>query len=105
VIDRSVARPLPMPIAPRLTRRPRIAALAALGGLAMLAACTSPEASRTRGGGPGADIRNVDARIQMHAGSRMYHQTPCLIPDERCTGPLPSSGLPGDFPAPTRERR
>ena len=69
-----------------------------------LAACGSPEAERTRGGGRGADVNNRDAVIEMHQGSRMYYDTPCLIPDKQCTGPLPASGLPGDFPEP-RPRR
>ena len=77
--------------------------LAAAGTLA-LGACGSPEAERTRGGGRGADTNNRDAVIEMHQGSRMYYDTPCLIPDKQCTGPLPASGLPGDFPAP-RPRR
>ena len=63
-----------------------------------LAACGSPEAERSRGGGKGADTNNRDAVIEMHQGSRMYYRTPCLIPDKECTGPLPASGLPGDFP-------
>ena len=63
-----------------------------------VAACHSPEASRARGGGRGADVGNRDPVVQMHAGSRVYYDTPCLMPDKKCTGPLPASGLPGDFP-------
>ena len=62
------------------------------------AACRSPEASRSRGGGSGADVRNRDPVVEMHAGSRMYNRTPCLLPNDKCTGPKPASGLPGDFP-------
>ena len=65
-----------------------------------VAACASPESRRARGGGPGADVRNRDPVVQMHAGSRMYYETPCLLPEERCTGPQPASGLRGDFPLP-----
>lgn len=48
----------------------------ALGGLAC-----SPEATRARGGGPGADPGNhpVNGAVQMHGGQRpgqMYYQTP-----------------------------
>jgi hypothetical protein len=70
--------------------------------LAALAAtaCRSPEGKRARGGGPGADLGNRGRVVQMHAGSRMYFETPCLLPEDRCTGPRPASGLPGDFPAP-----
>lgn len=70
----------------------------AVGLLAMCAACYSPEGRRVRGGGPGGDVQNRDPIVQLHAGSRMYHKTPCLLPNDKCTGPKPASGLPGDFP-------
>lgn len=57
-----------------------------------LAACASPEASRVRGGGPGADRGNRDVRVEMHEGSEPYFRTPCRA-HEPCTGPLPYSGL------------
>jgi hypothetical protein len=39
--------------------------------------CTSPEATRTRGGGPGADIGNHPrGEVQIHAGADMYYRTP-----------------------------
>jgi hypothetical protein len=45
-----------------------------------LAAC-SPEASRTRGGGPGADTGNRTAEVQLHSGgSQAYYGTPNLNP-------------------------
>jgi hypothetical protein len=44
------------------------------------AACTSPEATRTRGGGPGADVGNRSEHVEMHAGSQPYWETPQLIP-------------------------
>jgi hypothetical protein len=43
-----------------------------------LMACTSPEASRTRGGGLGADVGNRGHVVQMHEGSRPFHKTPRL---------------------------
>jgi hypothetical protein len=49
-----------------------------------LGACTSPEAQRTRGGGPGADVGNRDTGVEMHAGAHPYHQTPCRKPMEEC---------------------
>ena len=79
------------------------AAIGFVGAVFALAGCVSPEARRTRGGGSGADIRNRDPVVEMHAGSRMYFETPCLLPEERCTGPAPASGLPGDFPEPQRK--
>jgi hypothetical protein len=52
--------------------------LAAL--LLYLTACASPETTRTRGGGPGADMGNRDKNIQMHEGSRPFENTPRIIP-------------------------
>lgn len=47
-----------------------------------LAGCESPEAARTRGGGPGADTGNRPATVRMHEGSRQYWETPVVIPGE-----------------------
>lgn len=57
--------------------------------LLLLAACASPEAARTRGGGRGADIGNRNAVVQMHAGANQYFDTPCLTQPLPCRGPLP----------------
>jgi hypothetical protein len=57
-----------------------------------LMACTSPEAERTRGGGPGADIGNRSSVVDMHEGSQPYYQTPCVTTLDICTGPLPVFG-------------
>jgi len=57
--------------------------------LLALAACTSPEATRTRGGGPGSDIGNRKPVVQMHAGANQYFDTPCLTQPLPCRGPLP----------------
>jgi hypothetical protein len=40
------------------------------------AACTSPEATRTRAGGPGADPGNRRGVVRMHEGSDPYWRTP-----------------------------
>ncbi len=45
-----------------------------------LGACTSPEASRTRGGGAGGDVGNRDAVVDIHAGAQPYYHTPCRLP-------------------------
>ena len=45
-------------------------------------ACVSPESTRVRGGGPGADPQNRPAEVKMHEGSRPYWETPLLIDDE-----------------------
>jgi len=70
-----------------------VAAVAAVTAVVALAACAaSPEASRTRGGGPGADPGNHGAIVQVHAGAKMYYKTPCRTPKVKCSGPLPASG-------------
>lgn len=46
---------------------------------AVIAGCTSPEATRSRGGGPGADLGNRGSVVRMHEGSRPYEDTPKLI--------------------------
>jgi hypothetical protein len=55
----------------------------ALGlGLALaagLAACTSPEATRMRAGGPGADVGNRRGTVEMHEGARPYWRTPSVL--------------------------
>jgi hypothetical protein len=39
-------------------------------------ACASPEAARTRNGGPGGDIGNHDAVPEIHGRTNPYYQTP-----------------------------
>jgi hypothetical protein len=46
---------------------------------AVVAGCTSPEATRSRGGGPGADVGNRGSIVRMHEGSRPYEDTPKII--------------------------
>lgn len=48
-----------------------------------LTGCVSPEATRHRGGGPGADPGNRPARVVMHEGSRPYWKTRVYVPGER----------------------
>jgi hypothetical protein len=50
--------------------------------LGLLAACSSPEATRTQGGGPGGDTGNRPAIVRMHEGSRPFHDTPRLVSSE-----------------------
>jgi hypothetical protein len=47
--------------------------------LSALAACTSPETGRTRGGGPGADVGNRTKFVRMHEGADPFYKTPKLI--------------------------
>ncbi|OLB49219.1 MAG: hypothetical protein AUI08_08565 [Gemmatimonadetes bacterium 13_2_20CM_2_65_7] len=58
----------------------------------LVACATSPEAGRTRGGGPGADPGNHGAVVQLHAGAKIYYKTPCKTPRVKCSGPLPDAG-------------
>jgi hypothetical protein len=69
--------------------RSRVARLAAaaLASAALLAGCPSPEASRARGGGPGADVRNVGDVVVLHGGSRPFYDTPCR--ERECKEPEP----------------
>jgi hypothetical protein len=60
-----------------------------------LAACASPEATRVRGGGPGADPGNHDRVTAMHAGATMYYRTPCRTVKVKCSGPKPAFGARG----------
>jgi hypothetical protein len=41
--------------------------------------CTSPEATRSRGAGRGADVGNRRATVEMHEGSRPFWNTPDRI--------------------------
>jgi hypothetical protein len=58
----------------------RIARAALLLASLSLTGCESPEATRTRGGGPGGDRGNRPADVKMHEGSEQYWQTPVVIP-------------------------
>jgi hypothetical protein len=48
----------------------------------ILAACTSPESTRTRGSGPGADKGNRGKVVMMHEGSKPYAGTPVVVATE-----------------------
>ena len=63
----------------------RIAFGALLVACITIAGCESPEATRTRGGGPGGDTGNRPAVVKMHEGSRQYWETPVAIPGESAT--------------------
>jgi hypothetical protein len=47
-----------------------------LFALGVLAGCSSPEASRTRGGGPGGDPGNHGQSVELHGKREMFHGTP-----------------------------
>lgn len=62
----------------------RLMALVLITGT--VTACTSPEATRTRAGGPGADVGN-HGPMELHGGSKPYYGTPTsgptLVPPAR----------------------
>ena len=63
-----------------------------------LAGCVSPESTRTRGGGPGADVGNRTKVVEMHEGSRPYWKTPDRIGVEH--PPLEASQHPDTLSRP-----
>ncbi len=48
--------------------------------LLCVAGCTSPENTRMRGGGRGADTGNRGDIVRMHEGANPFEDTPKLIP-------------------------
>jgi hypothetical protein len=50
--------------------------------LLVLAACTSPEATRQRAGGPGGDTGNRGSVVEMHEGSQPYWNTPRRLAED-----------------------
>ena len=61
--------------------------LLAITAFLTLTACASPEAVRTLGGGPGADVKNWGHPVELHAGAEPYHETPCVTDQVECNGP------------------
>ncbi len=62
----------------------RVRSLAIVLALGLAAAaCTSPEATRQRAGGPGADPGNRRGVVQMHEGSDPYWKTPRRLPERQ----------------------
>ena len=57
----------------------RLCLILALLALAVTA-CSSPEASRTRGGGPGGDIGNHSPALNIHGRTDPYYDTPLYGP-------------------------
>jgi hypothetical protein len=56
-----------------------------------VAACASPEATRVRGDGPGADVGNLGRVVVIHEGARPYYDTRC-VSEVPCSGPRPAVG-------------
>ena len=57
-----------------MMRRPPSIVVLLVAGVTL--GCTSPESTRMRGGGAGADVGNHPrGAVQIHAGADMYHRT------------------------------
>lgn len=65
--------------APACQARLRLRGWLLLGACLLLAACSSPEAARSRGSAQGADIGNRPAHVKMHEGSDPFWHTPLRI--------------------------
>jgi hypothetical protein len=53
--------------------------------LAVLGACTSPEATRQRAGGAGADVGNRGDVVDLHEGANPYWRTPTALGSPQAT--------------------
>lgn len=78
--------------APEPAGSPRALRPLAMTAFLIFTACSSPEAARTRGGGPGADVKNWGQPVEIHAGAQPYYQTPCVTDPVECNGPPPVFG-------------
>jgi hypothetical protein len=52
-------------------------------GCVAVGGCVSPETTRTRGHGPGADVGNRRPVVELHEGSDPFWKTPDRIPGEQ----------------------
>jgi hypothetical protein len=68
----------------------RAIAAQALAMIIILAACTSPEATRQRAGGAGADVGNRGT-VQLHSGTNPYYRTPKALPSPHESTPVAAS--------------
>jgi hypothetical protein len=66
-----------------------------------LVGCGSPEATRARGGGPGADVGNRGPTVYMHGGSEPYFETPRMLAPRFAGGTAPDLAGTGAV-APTK---
>jgi hypothetical protein len=57
-----------------------LAVITLIAILFYVAGCASPETTRTRGSGPGADVGNQGKVVEMHEGSQPFWKTPKIIP-------------------------
>lgn len=57
-----------------------VAVVVVVAAALALAACGSPETGRVRGGGPGADVGNRGAEVQIHGELNPFQDTPLKGP-------------------------
>ena len=50
--------------------------VAVVAAAAVVVGCSSPEATRMRAGGPGADVGNRTPIVEIHDGAHPYWETP-----------------------------
>lgn len=62
----------------RVPLAPVRALVAALMWVGLLAAGCSPEATRTRSGGPGADLGNRSSSVELHGQPNPFYRTPLV---------------------------
>ena len=67
-------------------------ALALVTGAVLTAACSSPEATRARQGGPGGDIGNRRERVEIHGQTDPSYDVPRVGEGIRIAGPDPQAG-------------
>jgi hypothetical protein len=60
----------------------RLGSVVAVALTLSLVACSSPEATRMRAGGPGGDVGNRGP-VELHGGSKPYYATPNVLPAVR----------------------
>ncbi len=73
------------------TVRSRLA-LSLVTGAVLVAACSSPEATRVRQGGPGGDIGNRRERVEIHGRTDPSYDVPRVGEGVRIAGPDPQTG-------------
>ena len=67
-------------------------ALVLLAGALLATACASPEATRTRQGGPGGDIGNRRERVEIHGRTDPSYDVPRVGEGIRIAAPEPQAG-------------
>ena len=67
-------------------------ALVLVVGALLTAACSSPEATRARQGGPGGDVGNRRERVEIHGRTDPSYDVPSVGQGIQKAGPDPQTG-------------